>query len=60
MGKKFGKLFQNKGFGKEVSGSAEDMEKALRQREEMEKAMKARKAGKKSKATSFIGRLIGK
>lgn len=58
MGKKFGKLFQNKGLGKEVSGSAEDMEKALRHREEMAKAMKARKEGKRSKATSFLGRLF--
>lgn len=53
-----GELFKNKGHGKTVSGSAEDMEKALQQREAMEKAMKARKEGKSSKATSFIGRLF--
>lgn len=53
-----GKLFKNKGQGKSVSGSAKDMEKALKQREEMEKAMQARKEGKRSKATSFIGRLF--
>lgn len=51
-------FFQNRGLRKEVSGSAEDMEKALRAREAMEKAHKEKKQGKTSKASNFFGRLF--